>query len=224
MHFRQEGGEVAPGTWLTFALTFAGVAAGKQYFPERLHPLSAEVLFGALVALAVLSAGGAIRQYFINVGQDRERAAAPKLAPQQATPAGVQEKLQAALPRPAPPSVTLVTCETNVPLMHRLGGGYRRVPADGELTYGLIAAFRHSQGSNASMTAHVRYAGHDRPDLHVHSCAWIGTENGSFTVGPSQTGELILAVHSHSATTTSSTWAIRRHTQDGAARDIRRRS
>jgi len=152
------------------------------------NPVAAFVLVVGFVLIAIFLAA---------LLEIRNQATLPPTSPTPPLPAappapspGVRAvKLVAA----TPPSVEFITCESNVPLMHIRGtsGPYYRLPAAGEMSYAAVAAFRNKGQGNAILTAHLRIG-----ETHVHSVAWVGSGNGSYTIGPSQTAELIIAVHS----------------------------
>ncbi len=184
MQFRQDSGEITPTAWLGGAVTAVTLGGVALLFERWVGSSPVFIVFVCGCALAALCLFGAERQHYINVGRERERAITPPVAP----------PLPVTTP---PPTVSFVTCKVDVQLMHRGGdfGGYKRLPADGNLVSGVVAAFRHRSGPNAVVTAHIRYV-RDGEVVHAHAGAWVGGSGSSFTLGSSHVGELVLAVDS----------------------------
>lgn len=92
--------------------------------------------------------------------------------------------------KPSPPVIEYIESEANVPLMRTPHRRYSRLPANGELTAGALAALRHRGGPDVTMIAHLHVG-----DVHAHSVPWVGSSGEKRTLSESETAELILALH-----------------------------
>ncbi len=180
--------------WLGLALAVAGLGATLMYPHPSIDPLTSAIL--GWVCFLVAAPMFAYSLIFFGIARGLEMADRQKVIPSPPPESQSKELPPPALPpvKPhvvAPPTIEYITCESNVALIHVSKYRYSRLPAQGDLTYGAVAAFRNKHGPNAILTAHMRVG-----NVHVHSGAWVGSSDGSYTLGAAQTAELILAVHS----------------------------
>lgn len=155
------------------------------------------VALSFLGGMSLICGLAAIRELYIREGisiAERHFAVAPTLEMAAAPVQIQQESTPKPLPQPAP-IVEYVTSEANVALMAS-DTRHCRLPAHGEITYGIVVAFRNRGSVRAFPVAHLVLTPLNKPDvtIHVHAAAWVGRSAGGDDLHPAATGEVILAV------------------------------
>lgn len=192
MRLRQEGGEIAPATWLGGAVT-AVTLGGVVLLAERwIGTTPAMIVFWLGCAVAALCLFGAGKQHYINVG----RATA-------ATPATVNASTSATALRRA--RIEYIDCMIGQQLTAFRDGFARRTPHHGgtirDIQLGVLATFR-SKDVPALVSASLAFTNERTGTVtKVHPAHWLSEEVNKVAFMRNDTKHVVVAA--------SNTWGRR---------------